>query len=65
MSWAKVNEETITKTFKKRISNALGGSEGHFLYEESEFKCSDSDEEFLVFHQREDSEDSHSDVIGF
>jgi hypothetical protein len=37
----------------------------HFLYEDSEDKNSDSDEEFLGFHEREDSEDSDSDFTGF
>jgi hypothetical protein len=37
----------------------------HFLYEDSEGENSDSDEEFLGFHEREDSEDSGSDFKGF
>jgi hypothetical protein len=37
----------------------------HFLYEDSEDKNSDSDEEFLGFHEREDSEGSGSDFTGF
>jgi hypothetical protein len=37
----------------------------HFLYEDSEYENSDSDEEFLGFHEREDSEDSDSDFTGF
>jgi hypothetical protein len=36
----------------------------HFLYEDSE-ENSDSDEEFLGFHEREDSEVSDSDLEGF
>jgi hypothetical protein len=34
----------------------------HFLYKD---KNSDSDEEFLGFDEREDSEDSDSDFTGF
>jgi hypothetical protein len=37
----------------------------HFLYEDSEDENSDSDEDSLGFHVREDSEDSDSDFTGF
>jgi hypothetical protein len=37
----------------------------HFLYEDSEDENSDSNEEFLGFREREDSEDSDSDFTGF
>jgi hypothetical protein len=37
----------------------------HFLYEDSEDENSDSDEEFLGFYSREDTENSDSDFKGF
>jgi hypothetical protein len=37
----------------------------YFLYVDSEDENSDSDEEFLGFHEREDSEDGDSDFTGF
>jgi hypothetical protein len=55
MSWAHVSEVTIVKSFKKcGISKILDGSEDHFLYEDTEDENSDSDKEFLGFHERED-----------
>jgi hypothetical protein len=35
------------------------------MHEDSEVENSDSDEEFLGFHEREDCEDSDSDFTGF
>jgi hypothetical protein len=37
----------------------------HFLYKASEDENSDSDEDFLGFHEREDPEDGDSDFTWF
>ena len=59
-SWSKVNEQTIVKSFLKcGISNALDGSEDHFLYED------DDDEEEEEQEEEEESDDSDMDFAGF
>mgnify|MGYP003623222955 FL=1 len=61
-SWSKVNEQTIVKSFLKcGISNALDGSEDHFLYEDDD----DDDEEEEEQEEEEESDDSDMDFAGF